>query len=209
MVVCTPAAAVCKSLVQSMIKCVDYARDILRVSCVHIVQGAPVNDFLDETDSHLAGSVVELVITHQRRSGDRTVRQTLDSIFLEMTVHAPHQCVRCILHAWIAALCPFVHSLFYLSKHVFLQLVHFENLRCRVLLPFPEAAPLPHVPFKIPVVLRNELVRSYLVVEFCLGKCHPVDVDRSFFCGLRNFHDHTRCVSNPFLGLFVAIMSVR
>lgn len=64
-----PAATVCKSLIQSIIQSIDHSRDIRRVACIHIIQGTPIDNLLNEPDTHLFGSVIELIVTHQGSAG--------------------------------------------------------------------------------------------------------------------------------------------
>ena len=83
-VIRTLAASVCKTLVQSMIHGIYYLVKICRIAGGEIVEGIPVDDFLDEAYPHLACGIVELIIAQKRGTGDRTICKPLNAIFVYM-----------------------------------------------------------------------------------------------------------------------------
>ena len=78
------AASICKALIHSMVHRIDYLVEIGRAACVEIVEGIPIDDFLDEAYPHLACGIVELIIAQKRGTGDRTICKPLNAIFVYM-----------------------------------------------------------------------------------------------------------------------------
>ena len=173
-VVCSPAAAVCKTLVDCMVNRIDYSWHVGGVSCVHVVKGTPIDDFLYEADPHFAKRVVELIVTHKRSARNGAVRKSLDAVFLEMLLHAAHKSVGGVFFSRITTLCPFVKSGLDHPEHLRLIRIHRVYSPHRILFPLPEAAPLPHVSCQIVIVLRNLLVWSDLVMKFILGESDSI-----------------------------------
>ena len=82
MVVRSLAASVGKSLVDGVVHRVYDFVEICRVSGVEIVKRVPIDYILNETDAHFSCGVVEFVVAQKRRSGDASVREPADSIFV-------------------------------------------------------------------------------------------------------------------------------
>ena len=177
MVVRTLAAAIGEPLVYRMVKCHENLVEIAFVASVVIILGIIVDHLSDETDSHLPEGIVEFVIAQKRSTDDGTVRKPFQPIFGIHVIRPLQKGVLDIIVTRIACCNELVHPFLHKVQHLLPVVRKRLHLRRRILLPFPETAPVPHVPAEMVVVVRYLHVGGNLVMQLLCREREPVDID--------------------------------
>ena len=202
----TLPAAVREPLVYGMVHGYEHPLQIVLAASIVILLGIVVDYLSDISDTHFTEGIVELVVAQQGRSRHRPVRKPLQSVFRIHVIRPADQSVGDICLARIGRGNHFVHPFLHEIKHSLSFRRQSGNLRLRILLPFPQTRPMPHVPLKMIVVVRYLHVRGNLVMQFLHGKRQSVEIDDPRRHGFRHGYRHPRRIDRPFRRLDVTII---